>query len=124
MGDHLRRLPSPDLRTDPLFSTTIDDIVPTHDEAKAAEKWEKQGSREQQAILTAAVARLAGDGQHQLPESLQHMMSKLRPGLQIAGSMVCPSGHTQPAGSKFCNECGQAMTSPVPAASITAGPAA
>jgi hypothetical protein len=112
------------LRSDPLWSVTIEDIVPTFDEKKAADKWAVQGARDQQLMLTAAVSQLAGFGPAQMPESLQRMLSNLRPHIPVAGAMVCPSGHSQPSGQKFCGQCGQAMASAVPVASITSGAAA
>ena len=34
--------------------------------------------------------------------------------------MECPSGHPNQPGHKFCSQCGQAMSKPVPAAAISA----
>lgn len=106
------------------WATAVEDIVPTFDERKATDKWALTGAREQQAFLTILAAQAAGFGDHQLPESLQQMKSKLRPGLTVAGHVVCPAcQHSQPPSGKFCMNCAAPMTTPVAAAAITAGPA-
>lgn len=112
------------LRGDPQWSVAVEDIKPTFDEKKAADRLAVNGPRDEMAFLTILAAQAAGFGDHQLPESLQHMKSKLRPGLTVAGQVVCPAcQHSQPPSGKFCMNCAAPMTTPVAAVAITAGPA-
>jgi hypothetical protein len=113
------------LRSDPQWSVTIEEIVPTFDEKKSADKWAVQGARDQQLMLTAAVAQLAGFGPAQMPESLTRMLSNLKPHIPVAGQMVCPGcGKSSAAGQSFCGHCGSKMSAPAAVASITSGAAA
>lgn len=48
------------LRGDPMWSVTPADIPETYDEKKIREDFEKRGAKDKDAILTLAIARLAG----------------------------------------------------------------
>jgi hypothetical protein len=95
------------LRHDPLWSVTAVEIPETYDETRARENFEKRGMRDKDAILTLALARLAGIGQDELPDSLTRMISGVP--AHVPAEMECPQGHGQPAGRKFCAECGSPM---------------
>lgn len=101
------------LRHDPHFSVTAAEIPETFDEAKAREDFEKRGAKDKDAILTLAIARLAGIDSSMLPESLTRMISGAPlhvPGMQVAaGQIVCPAGHANAAGKKFCGDCGESL---------------
>lgn len=124
-GDGLWGLDCPDceqfLRSDPLWSATPAEIPMTHDEAKAVEQWEKDGARQQSALLAASLAQLAGFTPAQIPPHLQKMISGLAPHIPVAGQMECPAGHLQPPGARFCSDCGQSMSAPAATASLPAG---
>jgi hypothetical protein len=112
------------LTHDDRWVRDVADIKPTYDEQRAADKWAVQGAKDQQMMLTAAVAQLAGFGPAQMPESLQRMLGGLKPHIPVAGAMVCSQCQAaQPPGQRYCGQCGAAMASPVPAASVTAGAA-
>jgi hypothetical protein len=104
------------LRHDPLWSVTSVEIPETYDETKARENFEKRGAKDKDAILTLALARLAGIGQDELPESLTRMISGVP--AHVPAEMECPQGHGQPAGRKFCAECGSPMHGAPAAAAI------
>jgi hypothetical protein len=104
------------------WAPTIEEIPATFDEQRAAERFKVRGAAEQQALLTAAVAQLAGFTRAEMPESLRKMMSALP--AHVPAQIVCPQGHAQSPGNRFCGMCGSAMSQPVPIAAVTAGGAA
>jgi hypothetical protein len=110
------------LATDPQWAKTIAEIVPTHDEARAREAFELQGSKDKDALLMVALARMAGLDRAQVPPTIQRMISGLAP--HIPGQVVCGQGHPNAPGSRFCSQCGSQMSAPVSAASLPAGQAA
>ena len=95
------------LRHDQHWSPTSVEIPETHDETKARENFEKRGAKDKDAILTLALARLAGIESSELPESLTRMISGVP--AHVPGQMVCPSGHANPPGKAFCGDCGASM---------------
>ena len=101
------------LRHDPHWASTSAEIAETFDEGKAREDFEKRGAKDKDAVLTLALARLAGIDSKELPESLTRMISGAPLHVPVQGVMECPSGHGQPAGAKFCSECGAAMSAAV-----------
>jgi len=104
------------LRSDPQWSATLSEIPETYDEKLVREDFEKRGAKDKDAILTLAIASLAGFTPDQLPETLTRMISGVRP--HIPAQMECPQGHGQPAGRKFCAECGSPMHGTAAAAAI------
>lgn|ERR1017187_7744527 len=107
---------------DNRWSATIAGITETYDEKLGREQYAVKGVREKDALLTAAIARLAGYGQAQLPASLTRMIAGIP--AHVPGLMLCPSGHENQPGQKFCGECAAPMSSAAPAASLMAGAAA
>jgi hypothetical protein len=95
------------LRHDAHWSATPSEIPETYDETKVREDFEKRGAKDKDAILTLAIARLAGFDSSELPETLTRMISGVRQ--HVPAEMECPKGHGQPAGRKFCAECGSPM---------------
>jgi hypothetical protein len=104
------------------WSTTMAEIPETYDETKVREDFEKRGAKDKDAILTLALARLAGIESHELPASLTRMVSGAQ--AHVPGQMECPEGHVQPSGMKFCGECGSPMHGSVSAGAISAPRAA
>lgn len=103
------------------WSSTTAEIPETHDEKLSRENFEKRGAKDKDAILTLALARLAGIDSRELPESLTRMISGVPAHLPAASALLeCPSGHLQQPGQRFCGECGQPMSRPVPAAAVAA----
>ena len=121
------RLDCPDcenfLRSDPLWSTTVSEIPETHDERIAREDFEKRGAKDKDAIMTLALARLAGVDPALLPDSLTRMISGAQ--AHIPQTVACPAGHLNPLDQRFCGQCGQKVGSPaLPAAAAPAAPQA
>jgi len=108
------------LRSDPHWSVTASEIPETHDEKLAREDFERRGAKDKDAIMTLAIAKIAGIDPSQLPESLTRMISGQPLHIPLAGQMECPSGHAQPPGMKFCGECGAPMSAPVTKAALSA----
>ena len=106
------------------FSATPSEIRETYDEKLAREDFDKRGAKDKDAILTLALARLAGIDSAELPESLTRMISGAPLHVPVQGQLECPAGHGQPSGSKFCNECGAPMSRPVTKAALDAPPVA
>jgi hypothetical protein len=97
------------LEGDPHWSKTIADIPLTVDEDAAAKQYEKIGAAQQSALLTAAVARLAGFEGAEISPVIKGMISGQRPALGPV--MMCPSGHAgNVPGSRFCSSCGAALS--------------
>lgn len=95
------------LRHDPLWATTPAEIPETYDETKIREDFEKRGAKDKDAVLTLALARLAGIPAAELPDSLTRMISGAP--MHVPGLIECPNGHAQASGLKFCGECGTPM---------------
>jgi hypothetical protein len=106
------------LRHDAHWSVTPSEIPETHDEKVSREDFEKRGAKDKDAILTLALARLAGIDSSELPESLTRMISGAPLHVPIQGQMECPNGHGQPGGAKFCSQCGSPMSAPVTKAAL------
>lgn len=96
------------LRSDRDWSPTIPDIPETPDEKSAREDWERRGAKDRDNVLALALAKLAGV---ELPESITGMIGgKLPHTAALEGLVVCPSGHENRAGGKFCGECGLSLS--------------
>jgi hypothetical protein len=93
------------LRHDPGWSTTLAEIPETHDEQKSRENYEKRGAKDVNTMLALALARMTGG---EIPATVAAMITGNKqhiPGV-IAGTILCVDGHENPAGIKFCGECG------------------
>ncbi len=88
------------LRHDPHWSATLSEIPETYDESKAREDFDKRGAKDRDNVLALALARLAGV---ELPETLRRPITG---NMQPAALILCPDGHGNPPGQKFCGECG------------------
>lgn len=93
------------LRSDPLWSTTISDLPETFDEALARKDFEKRGAMDERRIMMIALAKLANV---ELPDTIALALTGVKPHVPGA-EMLCPSGHANAPGQKFCGECGASM---------------
>jgi len=109
------------LESDGRWSKTVEEIQETYDETRARERYELKGVKDRDALLAVAVARMAGIDASQIPPAVQRMISGLQPHIPVAGEMVCPRGHANVPGGRYCAQCGAQMSAPVPAASLPAG---
>lgn len=98
------------LRNDALWSDTISDIPETHDEQKAREDFEKRGAKDKDAILTLALAKLAGVDPDLLPASLTQMVSGAK--AHVPQTMDCSQGHPNALDASFCSQCGERIYAP------------
>ncbi len=97
------------LEGDSMWAKTIAEIPLTLDQDLAAKQYERVGAQQQAALLTAAVARLAGFEGAEIPPVIRGMLSGQRPALGPV--MLCPSGHAgNVPGSKFCASCGAPLS--------------
>jgi SAP domain len=92
------------------WSTTTTEIPETYDESRARESAEKSGKLDRENQLAAAIIELGKLGQ--LPEALGQVLAPMlgAPVAALAGKVVCPGGHDNTAGVKFCGECGVSMS--------------
>ena len=98
------------LRHDPHWSSTVSDIPETHDEKLAREDFEKRGAKDKDAILTLALAKLAGIDPDILPASLTQMVSGAK--AHVPQTVNCPAGHPNGLDARFCSQCGQPVGAP------------
>jgi len=98
------------LRHSDQWSATVTEIPETYDETKAREQAEKSGKLDRENQLAAAIIELGKLGQ--LPDALGQVLAPMLGGAPAAliGKVVCPQGHDNPAGQKFCGDCGSAMS--------------
>jgi hypothetical protein len=111
----------PYLRTDKQWAATVDDIPPTHDEKKAAEKFRERGQQDKDALLVLAMSRMAGVSAAEIPPTLTKMLTGLP--AHVPGVTVCSTGHENMPGSRFCRQCGTSMARPAAAGEIGPGAA-
>lgn len=103
------------LRRDPHWSSTHAEIPETYDQTLIRERDEKMGKLDRENQLAAALIELGKLGN--LPQALAQAFA---PALSAAGAtvagaeMLCPSGHPNAPGQKFCGECGASMHGPAP----------
>lgn len=92
---------------DPHWSATPADIPFTPDEERAQENYSERGAMERDHLQTLALARIAGVA---VPETLTGMLTGAwsRTDL-VAGTLLCPAGHENPGGVKFCGQCGESL---------------
>lgn len=110
------------LRHSDQWGTTSSEIPETHDEVKAREDFDRRGAKDKDAILTLALARLAGIESSELPESLTRMISGVPAHVPVQGKIVCGEcGSDSAAGMKFCGQCGSLM-SPLATKAAIGGP--
>jgi hypothetical protein len=88
-----------------LWAASPADIPETHDEKLNREDFEKRGAKDKDAIMTLAIAKLAGMDASDLPESLTRMISGAK--AHVPATVECPNGHANPVDQKFCGECGE-----------------
>lgn len=98
------------------WSVTTSEIPETHDETKVREDFDKRGAKDRDNLMLILMANAAGV---QLPASLTRMISGVPAHVPATTALLeCPGGHAQPAGMKFCGECGQLMSQPAAKASL------
>ena len=96
------------LRADGRWSPTVRGIPETYDQKLDREHYEKAGIQARDSLLAIAMARMSGIGNDQIPPVLQKMLTGTP--AHVPGVTVCPSGHDNTPGNRYCGQCGTAMT--------------
>jgi len=91
--------------SDPLWSSTPD-VPQTPDEERVNAVRSERGSQQIQMIQALAALRATGI---QVPDEAMWLLERELPSGVLKGTMLCASGHDNPAGVKFCGECGVGM---------------
>ena len=92
--------------SDPMWSSTPDSVPLTPDEARTNEVRSERGRI--QIEMLQALAALRSTGVEVPPEAMWLLERELPAGV-LKGTVVCANGHDNPAGVKFCAECGISM---------------
>ena len=108
-GDKELNIPSrmehiPD--ADPQWSNTPEGVPLTPDEQHVNKIRAERGNQQLQQLQALAALRSAG---LQLPPEAMWLLESNFDSRIIKGSMICADGHENPAGTKFCGECGMSM---------------
>ena len=101
---------------DPMWSSTPDAVPLTPDEERVNAVREVRGTQQIQMIQALAALRATGMN---VPDDAEWVMEQYLPTAVLKGTVLCANQHDNPAGLKFCGECGVSM-----AAKATLGPAA
>lgn len=91
---------------DPMWSSTPDTIPLTPDETSLNSRRESRGAQQIQMIQALAALRATGID---LPPEAMWLLERDLPAGVLRGTLLCPNGHDNPAGLKFCGECGGRM---------------
>jgi hypothetical protein len=109
-GDPKAGIPSKQERVadcDPHWSSTPDSVPLTPDELSVNAVRSERGAMQLQMLQALAAVRATGVN---VPPEAMWLLDRDLPAEVLKGTMLCPSGHDNPAGVKFCGECGMGMT--------------
>lgn len=88
--------------SDPHWSSTPEGIPPTPDEQHINKVRAERGAQELQQLQALIAARGAGIN---IPDNAMWLLQQTFDPRIIKGTVICPNGHENLPGSKFCNEC-------------------
>jgi len=91
---------------DPMWGATPDTIPLTPDEERTNTTRQERGAMQIQMLQALAAIRQTGID---VPAEALWLLEREIPEGVLKGSVVCASGHDNPAGVKFCGECGVSM---------------
>ena len=111
-GDAKAGIPSrqehvPDMN--PMWSSSPDAIPLTPDEQMRNATRTERGAQQLQMIQALNALRSSGID---VPAEAMWLLEKELPANILRGTMVCPAGHDNASGTKFCSECGTSMKAP------------
>ena len=96
--------------SDPMWSSTPRERPLSPDEARTRHVKIEKGEQQLRALESLIALKAGGVDIMSRPEVLYYLQqSGLTEGM-IQGQLLCPNGHENPAGIKFCGECGISMT--------------
>ena len=98
----------------PGWSATVSDIPLTFDEQLSRDRTKKDGQTELERLQAMAMTAQLGIP---LPSALATSLGGIREleALKAEPQTLCPDGHANRAGSRFCDGCGVSMQVPVAA---------
>lgn len=92
---------------DPHWSSTSESIPLTPDEQRTNSTRTERANHQIQMIQALAALRAAGTD---IPFETAWLMERELPSSFVKGTVMCPNGHENTAGGKFCSECTVSMT--------------
>lgn len=92
---------------DPHWSSTSESIPLTPDEQQTNSTRTERANHQIQMIQALAALRAAGTD---IPFETAWLMERELPSSFVKGTVLCPNGHENTAGGKFCSECKISMT--------------
>lgn len=93
---------------DPHWSTTPEGIPATPDEQHVNKIRAERGTQQLQQLSALAALQQAG---LKIPDEAFWLLSQNFDQRIIKGTTICANGHDNPAGVKYCGECGMTMVS-------------
>jgi hypothetical protein len=103
--------------SDPLWGSTPESVPKTPDEESIHAVRTELGSQQLKMLEAFAAAKEAGIAIP--PDAMWVLEQNFDPKI-LKGRVECEEGHENPAGSKFCLECGVSMTAKAPRGSLPA----
>jgi hypothetical protein len=91
---------------DPMFGSTPDTVPLTPDEERTNATRTERGRMQIEMIQALAAIRATG---LQVPPEAMFLLEREIPEGVLKGTVVCANQHDNPAGVKFCGECGIGM---------------
>ena len=91
---------------DPMFSSTPDTTPLTPDEERTNTTRQERGRMQIEMIQALAAMRATGI---QVPPEAMWLLEREIPEGVLRGTVLCANQHDNPAGLKFCGECGVSM---------------
>ena len=91
---------------DPMFSSTPDTTPLTPDEERTNTTRQERGRMQIEMIQALAAMRATGI---QVPPEAMWLLEREIPEGVLRGTVLCANQHDNPAGLKFCGECGISM---------------
>ena len=92
--------------SDPMWSSTPDTIPLTPDEDRTNTTRQERGRMQIEMIQALAAMRATGI---QVPPEAMWLLEREIPENVLRGTVLCANQHDNPAGLKFCGECGVSM---------------
>ena len=95
---------------DPMWSSTRDTIPLTPDELQVNHVKKERGEQQLRALESLITLKAAGIDVTSRPDLMFYLRESGLSDSMIQGSILCPLGHDNTPGIKFCGECGMSMS--------------
>lgn len=103
-GQTIRQARVPD--ASPMISSTPDTVPLTPDEERTNAVRSERGKMQIEMLQALAALRSTGID---VPAEAMWLLERELPADVLRGTIICAEGHDNPAGVKFCAECGMSM---------------